>query len=536
MGSKQSKVVSSALIQNEKKVSLATGLHPTPSALSAAAPKEAGLKLTVASLTAAPWKTQVPMAARAGNASGASLLQQQSRQQKSFTMEEVQQLISANPDRTLVVIRDKVYDVTSFVPHHPGGESALRQNSGKDATDVFFSLHSAAAAAKLPSFFLGDLAKPKSASAAGDRTSAAALTPAPVRMADIQKAISEDPKRIILILFGDAYDATPMSDKHPGGLRALMNNNGRECGETFMRIHGPRAKTWVQEFYMGPVEGAARVPSPLRAKVGAEKESVSTQPSIPKSKSTRILKMEPVNSTATIQYFTFSCLQPFHVIPGGHVKLYSNLCEDENRFYTPFKTEVTSFTICMKRYPNGRTSKHFFDCKEGDEVFFDGPFPPSWELSTDAAVQRAAPEERHVVLIAGGTGIAPLYSISVDALETQSSSVTFICSVQTPDDLVLETELRELAARYSKSKPTQRHTFRVILLFSRSSPNDAVVESLSFASHLLYGQRLTAEFLRGIPFSPTQAATICGPPAFDDAVAAAVVKADICTPEQVHCL
>lgn len=459
---------------------------------------------------------------------------QQHLRHKSFTMTEVQQLISVNPDRTLVIIRDKVYDVTTFLASHPGGKSALRRNNGKDVTDAFFSMHSAMAVRKLPDFLIGELAPPESTSAAGEETPTAALVPARLRMADITKALSEDLNRIILILFSDAYDVTSMRDKHPGGLSVLVNNNGRECGDTFMRIHGLLAKEMVKQFYLGPVEGLAQGRSPLRPAVAAEVESTAITPAGPKAQSTRILEIESVNSTVTIRYFTFSCPKPLYMIPGGHIKLYSNLHEKESRFYTPFKTGVSSFTICMKHYPNGRTSGYLFDLKEGDEVFFDGPLPPSWQLNTDAAVQRAAPEERHVVLIGGGTGIAPLYSMSSNALETQFSSVTLVCSVRTPDDLILATELRQLANRYSTALPIQKHTLRIVLLFSRASPQDISVESTSFASHVLCGGRLTAESFKGTEIHPAQAVVVCGPPTFNDAVAAAVLEAGICTATQVH--
>jgi L-lactate dehydrogenase (cytochrome) len=35
----------------------------------------------------------------------------------------------------------KVYDVTSFLPNHPGGPEIILQNAGKDATKIFTPLH-----------------------------------------------------------------------------------------------------------------------------------------------------------------------------------------------------------------------------------------------------------------------------------------------------------------------------------------------------------------------------------------------------------
>ena len=40
-----------------------------------------------------------------------------------------------------VIIRDKVYDLTKFLPDHPGGKKAIMLFAGKDATEEFDMLH-----------------------------------------------------------------------------------------------------------------------------------------------------------------------------------------------------------------------------------------------------------------------------------------------------------------------------------------------------------------------------------------------------------
>ena len=55
-----------------------------------------------------------------------------------------------------LAIDGKVYNVTSFIPNHPGGEAILR-GCGKDASDMFNSRHGERAKALLPSFYIGDL-------------------------------------------------------------------------------------------------------------------------------------------------------------------------------------------------------------------------------------------------------------------------------------------------------------------------------------------------------------------------------------------
>lgn len=57
-----------------------------------------------------------------------------------------------------MVIDSKVYDVTSFLEEHPGGEDILIDSSGRDATREFEDVgHSGEARFQLQELFVGDL-------------------------------------------------------------------------------------------------------------------------------------------------------------------------------------------------------------------------------------------------------------------------------------------------------------------------------------------------------------------------------------------
>jgi cytochrome b involved in lipid metabolism len=42
-----------------------------------------------------------------------------------------------------VILNGKVYDVTEFMPDHPGGKKAIMLYAGKDASEEFNMLHAA---------------------------------------------------------------------------------------------------------------------------------------------------------------------------------------------------------------------------------------------------------------------------------------------------------------------------------------------------------------------------------------------------------
>ena len=73
----------------------------------------------------------------------------------SMTKDEV---AAANgPKRSLIILNGCIFDVTEFLPAHPGGDAALRTNCGRDSTEIFHQIHPESAFAALPELYVGDL-------------------------------------------------------------------------------------------------------------------------------------------------------------------------------------------------------------------------------------------------------------------------------------------------------------------------------------------------------------------------------------------
>jgi len=76
---------------------------------------------------------------------------------RQFTWEE---LVSLNEKHNAhVAVRGKVYDVSRFLTHHPGGQDVLLMAAGRDVTVVFESYHgfSSIAPKMLQKYYVGDL-------------------------------------------------------------------------------------------------------------------------------------------------------------------------------------------------------------------------------------------------------------------------------------------------------------------------------------------------------------------------------------------
>ncbi|TYG36883.1 hypothetical protein ES288_D13G098600v1 [Gossypium darwinii] len=75
---------------------------------------------------------------------------------KLYTMQEASQ--HNTKDDCWIVIDGKVYDVTSYLDEHPGGDDVVLESTGKDATDDFEDAgHSKSAKELLQSFCIGEL-------------------------------------------------------------------------------------------------------------------------------------------------------------------------------------------------------------------------------------------------------------------------------------------------------------------------------------------------------------------------------------------
>ncbi|KAG9336922.1 hypothetical protein JZ751_030035 [Albula glossodonta] len=75
---------------------------------------------------------------------------------KYYTLEEIKQHNMSKD--TWLIIHDKVYDITSFLEEHPGGEEVLLEQAGADATESFEDVgHSTDAREMLQQYYIGEL-------------------------------------------------------------------------------------------------------------------------------------------------------------------------------------------------------------------------------------------------------------------------------------------------------------------------------------------------------------------------------------------
>ncbi|KAF4950088.1 hypothetical protein FGADI_8427 [Fusarium gaditjirri] len=75
---------------------------------------------------------------------------------RRFTIDELENYRSLNTG-VWIAIAGNVYDVSTFLSQHPGGDAILLEAGGTDATEDFFDLHSDEAEKLLPAYHIGRL-------------------------------------------------------------------------------------------------------------------------------------------------------------------------------------------------------------------------------------------------------------------------------------------------------------------------------------------------------------------------------------------
>ncbi|GAB4832883.1 NADH-cytochrome b-5 reductase-like protein [Ancistrocladus abbreviatus] len=117
------------------------------------------------------------------------------------------------------------------------------------------------------------------------------------------------------------------------------------------------------------------------------------------------------------------------------------------RPYTPISDPEAKgyFDLLIKIYPEGKMTQHFATLKPGDIVEVKGPVEKL----------RYAPNmKKHIGMIAGGTGIAPMLQVIEAVLKNpdDTTKVSLLFANVSPDDILLKQKLDMLAATHPNFK------------------------------------------------------------------------------------
>ncbi|KAF2017806.1 ferredoxin reductase-like protein [Aaosphaeria arxii CBS 175.79] len=113
------------------------------------------------------------------------------------------------------------------------------------------------------------------------------------------------------------------------------------------------------------------------------------------------------------------------------------------RPYTPTSDVDQKGTVdfIVKKYPNGPMSSHLHDLEPGQRLDIKGPIPK---------YQWSANKHEHVAMIAGGTGITPMWQVANAIFKNpeDKTKVTLIFGNVTEQDILLKKEWERLENTY----------------------------------------------------------------------------------------
>ncbi|KAI9182825.1 hypothetical protein LWI28_029208 [Acer negundo] len=185
-----------------------------------------------------------------------------------------------------LIISGKVYDVTPFLDDHPGGDEALINVTGKDATDDFDDVgHSKSAIDMLQKYYVGEIDKstipttkkykppPRETLKPSDSEFVVKILQflgyrdswwglrgltlvSMAKVHDFQEVKKHNDRTDCwLIISGKVYDVTLFLEDHPGGDEVMLAATEKDATEDFEEVgHSKSAKEMMEKYYIGEVD------------------------------------------------------------------------------------------------------------------------------------------------------------------------------------------------------------------------------------------------------------------------------------------
>eukprot|EP00698_Gefionella_okellyi_P025307 TRINITY_DN922_c0_g2_i1.p1 TRINITY_DN922_c0_g2~~TRINITY_DN922_c0_g2_i1.p1 ORF type:complete len:417 (+),score=91.39 TRINITY_DN922_c0_g2_i1:124-1374(+) len=307
---------------------------------------------------------------------------------RRIPMSEVRQ--HSTRDDCWMVIRGLVYNVSSYMKYHPGGVGELMRGAGEDATELFNGVH---AWVNLD-YLLGKcLLGPvdNSVPAFGARTSSTSVAPS---MLGVPGAKQTPPRQVPMHLVPP-----------PTGLPPANAPTTATTATT----------STASAAVLNPAEWHS---FPLTAKTSETHNTIRLRFALPRDDATLGL---PVGA---------------HIVVGADIA-----GQLVTRPYTPVSAIDAKgyFELLVKVYKAGVISRFLDSLEIGAPLLVRGP---------KGEFKFAPNKWKHIGMIAGGTGIAPMFQVlrAIAMNSADQTRVTLLNANRTEEDILLRRELDELAS------------------------------------------------------------------------------------------
>ncbi|KAJ5241859.1 uncharacterized protein N7469_000186 [Penicillium citrinum] len=420
-----------------------------------------------------------------------------------FTLKDVAAHNTKND--TLIVIHGQVFDITEYLQDHPGGAEVLVEVAGKDATAEYEDVgHSEDAREIMQPYLVGTL-----------KDAQQFVRPQAVRVVS-QKAPEEKKSsslRVIAMATG-ALTLIPAlfvysgSSVHFSHLSHLLPNQAK--GLRLPRggfVNGFLAASIIcgsigavvakQASRFTKIEsGFMRFPPRIKAKKVIRNDPHLTRGFLEPQKYQRLSLVQKNQLSSNVYRFVFALPNESTVLGlpiGQHVAIKAEVDgKTVTRSYTPTSNNLDRgrIELVVKCYPDGLLSgRYLANLSIGDEVEFRGP---------KGAMKYTKGLCRKLGMVAGGTGITPMYQLirAICENDTDTTEISLVYANRSEADILLREELETFARRYPKN-------FK--LWYMLDTPPENWAYGSGFVDQSVLEQRLPS-------VSPDTKILLCGPP------------------------
>ncbi|KAG2414292.1 cytochrome b5 [Aspergillus terreus] len=450
----------------------------------------------------------------------------------TFTLEQVQKHNTAND--LWIVLHNKVYNVTKYLDDHPGGTEVLVEVAGTDATEAFEGVgHSDEAREQLEPYYVGDLPSEEQTETVEiyrpnfeqvSQSAAVNVKKASPRGSLLRTAVKLGLGGLLGTAIATAYrrgltpsqvlqlarstlSSSPLP-RGPGGSDGASFWSGVGIASVAQFSATIGLGFWVstkldvqQEFtHYAPRRHA----SPARL-IRLRKTYTLTTP--------RRAPLDPRQwRPFTLAHKTEIAPHVYHLVfalphaddtlglpTGQHIALRATINGTAvTRSYTPISnnSDRGRIELLVKVYPSGTMTQHLAQMKPGSTIDVRGP---------KGAMQYSRRYAKCIGMIAGGTGITPMYQLIRAICEDPADAdtrVALLYANNAEDDILLRAELDAFARDYPER-------FEVRYVLSRPGENwtgyRGFVDKGLIAEHM----PMPAEEHRML---------LCGPPPMVDAM------------------
>ncbi|XP_062026225.1 nitrate reductase [NADH]-like [Rosa rugosa] len=298
------------------------------------------------------------------------------------------------------------------------------------------------------------------------------------------------PQSTWIVVHGHVYDCTKFVNDHPGGADSILINAGTDCTEEFEAIHSDKAKKMLEEYRIGEVVGTTgyasdssspnnTVHGPPRISTVDSMSSLTNVLAPIKEITLKSVALNPrekipcklVTKTSIshdVRVFRFALPsedQGLGLPVGKHIflcaKIEGKLCM---RAYTPTSSidEVGYFDLVVKvyfknvhpRFPNGGLMSQYLDSLPiGSALDVKGPLGHIEYTGKGNFLVHGKPKfAKKLAMIAGGTGITPIYQVAQAILKDpeDDTEMHVVYANRTEEDILLREELDGWAKEHER--------------------------------------------------------------------------------------